>query len=148
MIDLPYMLQAALRSYSTDCSLKANCVANEKIYLLEPRVLLLDYQKVIERYTFNRSDTYITYIIGHYNPSVRIIDLVSHTTYVVCVNFIHKWRDLQFKVDSERQIFWETFHSNFIYSQSFCQKSAERGNCRRNTFRISFGLALKPRLFV
>ena len=29
------------------------------------------------------------YIIDHYNPSVRIIDLVSHTTYVVCVNFIH-----------------------------------------------------------
>ena len=26
-----------------------------------------------------------TYIIGHYNPSVRIIDLVSRTTYVVCV---------------------------------------------------------------
>ena len=46
-----------------------------------------------------------TYIIVHYNPSVRIIDLVSHTTYVVFVNFIHKWRDLQFKVDSERQIF-------------------------------------------
>ena len=46
-----------------------------------------------------------TYIIGHYNPSVRIIDLVSHTTYVVCDNFIHKWRGLQFKVDSERQIF-------------------------------------------
>ena len=49
------------------------------------------------------------YIIGHYNPSVRIIDLVSYTTYVVCVNFLHKWRDLQFKVDSERQIFWELF---------------------------------------
>ena len=50
--------------------------------------------------------TYIhTYIIDHYNPSVRIIDLVSHTNYVVCVNFIYKWRDLQFKVDSERQIF-------------------------------------------
>ena len=30
---------------------------------------------------------YNTYIIGHDNPSVRIIDLVSHTTYVVCVNF-------------------------------------------------------------
>ena len=27
-----------------------------------------------------------TYIIGHYNPSVRTIDLVSHTIYVVCVN--------------------------------------------------------------
>ena len=46
-----------------------------------------------------------TCIIGHYNPSVRIIDLVSHTTYVVCVNFKHKSRDLQYKVDSERQIF-------------------------------------------
>ena len=34
-----------------------------------------------------------TYIIGHYNPSVRIIDLLSHNTYVVCVNFIHKWRN-------------------------------------------------------
>ena len=32
--------------------------------------------------------------------SVRIIDLVSHTTYVLCVNFIHKWHYLQFKVDS------------------------------------------------
>ena len=63
--------------------------------------------------------TYITYIIGHYNPSLRIVDLVSNTIYVVCVNFIHKWRNLQFKVDSERQIFWETFHSNFIYSQEF-----------------------------
>ena len=69
----------------------------------------------------------VTHIIGHSNPSVRIIiDLVSYTTYAVCVNFIHKWRDLQFKVDSEWQIFWETFHGNFIYSQSFCQKSAER----------------------
>ena len=79
-----------------------------------------------------------TYIIGHYNPSVRIIDLVSHTTYIVCVNFIHKWWDLQFKVDFERQIFWETFHCNFIYSQSFCQKSAERKSPKKYFFRISF----------
>ena len=27
---------------------------------------------------------HITYIIGHYNNSVRIIDLVSHTTYAMC----------------------------------------------------------------
>ena len=26
-------------------------------------------------------------------------------TYVVSINFIHEWRDLQFKVDFERQIF-------------------------------------------
>ena len=75
-------------------------------------------------------------IIGHYNPSVRNIGL-SHTTYVVFVNLIHKWRDLKFKADSERQIFWETLPSNFIYSQSFCQKSAET-NRRRNTFCILF----------
>ena len=46
----------------------------------------------------------ITYIIGHYNPSVRIIDLVSHTTYVVCVIFILKRWGVQSKVDFERQI--------------------------------------------
>ena len=57
-------------------------------------------------------------IFGHYNPSVRIINLGSHTTYVVFVNFIHKWRDLKFKVDFERQIFWETFQGNlYILSE-------------------------------
>ena len=68
-----------------------------------------------------------TNIIGHYNPSIRIIGLVSHTTYVVCINFYtHKWRDIQYKADSEWQIFWETFHGNiFVCSQIFCQKSAE-----------------------
>ena len=49
---------------------------------------------------------------------VRIIDLVSHTTYVVCVDFIRKWQDLQFKVDSEWQIFWETFHGSFFNLRS------------------------------
>ena len=39
---------------------------------------------------------YNSYIIGHYKSSV--IDLVSHTIYVVCFNFIHKSRDLRFKV--------------------------------------------------
>ena len=72
-----------------------------------------------------------TCIIGHYNPSVRVINLVSHTTYVVCVNFIYKWRDLQFKVDSELQIFWETCNDNFIYTQSSCKKSAERKSIKK-----------------
>ena len=44
---------------------------------------------------------------------------------VVCVNFIHKRRDLRFKVDSKRHIFLKTFHGNFIYIRSFCQKSTE-----------------------
>ena len=45
--------------------------------------------------------------------------------------FIHKWRDLQFKVTSERQIFRETFHGSFnllsellpeIYLEEVAQK--------------------------
>ena len=57
-----------------------------------------------------------THIIDHYNPLVRIIDLFSNTTYVVCVNSIYKWRDLQFKVDSKRQIFWETFSWQVLFT--------------------------------
>ena len=97
------------------------------------------HMKAIQEYSrpIKSKISRLTYIIGYYNPSVRIIDLVSHTIYVVCVNFIHKWRDPQFKVDSDRQIFWETFHDNFIYSQSFA-RNLLRGNRRRNIFRISF----------
>ena len=80
-----------------------------------------------------------TYIIGHYNPSVRIIDLVSRTTYnIMCVNFIHKWWNLQFKVDSERQIFWETFRGNFLFTLRVFARNLLRGNRRRNTFYILF----------
>ena len=32
---------------------------------------------------------------------------------------MHEWRDLQFKVDLEQQIFWEAFHSNFILLSEF-----------------------------
>ena len=85
-----------------------------------------------------------TYIIGRYKPSVRIIDLVSPTAYVVCVKLMHK-----FKVDSERQIFWETFPGNFIYSQSICQKSAQRKSPKKyfSYFVLMSGLGLEPRLF-
>ena len=52
--------------------------------------------------------------------------LVSHTTHVVCFNFIREWRNLQFNVVSERQIFEKLYNSRFIYSQRFIvQKSAE-----------------------
>ena len=36
-------------------------------------------------------------------------NLVSHTTYVVCFNLIHTQRNIQFKVDSERQIVEDLF---------------------------------------
>ena len=70
------------------------------------------------RQTQNASYCLHPHIISHYNPSVRNIDLVSHTIYVVYVNFIHKRRDLQSKVDSERQIFF-SFHGNFNLLSEF-----------------------------
>ena len=44
--------------------------------------------------------------------------LVSHASYVVCVNFIHELRSLQFKVDSELQIF-EKFTWQFYLLSEF-----------------------------
>ena len=39
--------------------------------------------------------------------------LASHTIHVVCANFIRVWRDLQFNVDSEQQIFEKLFSWQF-----------------------------------
>ena len=76
------------------------------------------YQKLLIRMLF-------TYI---HNWSLQLFrqgyGLASHTIYVVCVNFIHKWRNLPLKVDSERQIFEKLFKAISFYSQS----------SRRNTF--------------
>ena len=77
-----------------------------------------------------------TYIIGHNNPSVRIIDLVSYTTYVVWVNFIHKWRNLQFKVRTTD--FLRNFSWQLLFTLRGLARNLLRGNRRRNTFRISF----------
>ena len=58
---------------------------------------MVSYDSEIQSYeTYDKAS-------GHYNPSFRIIDLISHTTYLVCVNLIHEERDLQFKVNSERE---------------------------------------------
>ena len=58
--------------------------------------------------------------MGHYKPSVRIIDLVSYTTYVVCINFIHKWRETySLKSTPNDRFFWETFDGNFIQHSEF-----------------------------
>ena len=76
-----------------------------------------------------KSEELHIYIISHYG-------LASHTTHIVCINCIGKWRDLQFNIDSERQIFNKLFHGSFIYSQSFCQKSAERKSSKIYIFFI------------
>ena len=42
-------------------------------------------------------------------PLSQVYDLTFHTTYVVCVNFINGWQELQFKDNSEKQIFEKLF---------------------------------------
>ena len=70
--------------------------------------------------------------------SEGVIDLTSHTTYVVCVYFIHEWRDLQFQIDSERQIFLRNFSWQFVFTLRVFARNLLRGHRRRNTFRILF----------
>ena len=84
-----------------------------------------------------------TYIIVLYNPSVMIIGLVSHTTYVVCINFLY--------ISGGIYSLKSTFHGNFIYFQSFCQKSNARKSTKKYFFCILImmsGLGLEPWLYV
>ena len=76
--------------------------------------------------------------------------LASHTTYVVCINFIHKWRDLQFKVDSVDRFFEKPFMA-ILFTLRVFTRSLLRGNRQRNIFCIFVfmtGLGLEPWLFV
>ena len=94
--------------------------------------------------------TYIhTYIIGHYNPSISIIDLVSHTTYVVCFSFIHGVIYSLQSTPNDR-FFEKLFMAVFIYSQSSCQKSVERKSSKKyfSYFVLMSGLGLEPWLYV
>ena len=75
--------------------------------------------------------TLYTYIIRHYNPSVS---LASHTTQVVCVNFISEWRDLEFRLRTTD--FWETYSWQVYLFSEFLAENLLRGNCRRNVLFI------------
>ena len=88
-----------------------------KVVIFAVANYLVQVVQYVKRFVvLNHFYTIHTYIIDHYNPSIRIIDLVFHTTYV---NFIHKWWDLQFKVDSEGQICLRNFSWQF-YLLSEC----------------------------
>ena len=65
-------------------------------------------------------------------PISQVYDLASHSTYVVCVNFIH-----EFKVDSERQIFEKLFMAILIILRVFASNLL-KGRCRRYIFIFSF----------
>ena len=77
--------------------------------------------------------------------------LASHTTHVVCINFIRERRDLQFNVDSERQIFLRNFFMAvlFLRSKSFCQKSAKRKSPKKyfSYFVLMSGLETRTLAF-
>ena len=56
-------------------------------------------------------------------------DLVSPATHIVCVNFERKWRNLQFNVESERQIFEKLFNGRFIlFTLRVFDRNVRRGN--------------------
>ena len=80
---------------------------------------------------YNMYTILFIYVIGHYNHSIKI------TTYVVCFNFIHEWRDLQYKVDFERQIF-EKLYMAILFTLRAFARNLLRGSRGRNIFIFSF----------
>ena len=89
-----------------------------------------------------------TYIIDHYNPSVRIIDLVSHTTYVVFANFIYKRRSCRLTPNyrffeklsksTPNDGFFEKLFMAILLTLRVFGRNLLRGICQRNTFHILF----------
>ena len=66
-------------------------------------------------------------------PFSQDSDLASHTIYVVCVNFIHEWRDLQLKVDPELQIFEKLFMA-ILFTLRVFARNMPRSRLRRNIY--------------
>ena len=65
--------------------------------------------------------------------------LVSHTAHVVCVNFMHEWRDIQFNVDSESRFLRNFFMADLLLTLRFFARNLLRENRPRNIFvHISF----------
>ena len=103
-------------------------------------VMVYDNQFEAERCKGRYKDVLIPY-----SESILLHYLVFYST-----NNIHEWRDLQFKVDSERQIFEKLFIAIFFYSKNFYQKALSR---RRNIFSYCIMLEMsvlgfKPWLYV
>ena len=77
-----------------------------------------------------------------------ILDIAIVSKSQAAIRAFGYYLDVQFKISSERQIFWETFHGNFIYSQSFHQKSAGRKSPKKSYFVLMSGLGHEPWLYV
>ena len=66
-------------------------------------------------------------------PFSQDYGLSSLTTYVLCSNFIHEGRDLQFKVDPERQIFDKLFMA-ILFTLRVYARNLLRGSRQGNIF--------------
>ena len=101
----------------------------------------------ITRYSQNA--VFLTYIIGYYNPSIRIIDLVS--SYVVWVNFLYiSGGTYSFKSTPNDRFFEKLSMVILFHSQSFWKKSAEMKSPKKyfSYFVLMAGLGLELWLFV
>ena len=85
------------------------------------------------------------YTICHYKPSVKIMDLVCHITYIACVNFLHKWQNIPFQVVSKWQIFEELFIATLYSLRIFAKICWEEVAEEINFFFSYFRFDLKPR---
>ena len=86
-------------------------------------VHIADDLQFILNYSFQYSPcSHTQHVIGYLLQGLS--QDYDHITYVVGVNLLHEWRDLQFTVDSEQKIFDKILTTVFIYSQSVCRKSS------------------------
>ena len=75
-----------------------------------------------------------TYIIRHYSPSVRITAQLL-TAIMLCALILYVGGGTCSLTTTPNDWFWFwLFHVSFIYSQSFCQKSAERKSSKKYIF--------------
>ena len=101
------------------------------LFLLITKIYIMSAKKVV----FFPCNAYI------YNWPLQFFSqdygLASHSTRVVCLNFIHELQNLQLNVDSEHlgnflgNFFRKLFHGRFMDSQSFWPKSAERKSSKK-----------------
>ena len=95
------------------------------------------------RINFTNLTNKLNYQWRHYNQWWHYIitlqsGLYHYTTYVENVHFIHEWWDLQLKVDSKREIFWETFHGNLMFKHRVFAINLPRRSQRQNIFFFIF----------
>ena len=79
-----------------------------------------------------------SYVIGRYNPSVRIIDLVSRTTYIVCVSIYTCVAESTILKSTPNDKFMRNFSWQFLFALKDFARNLLRGNHRRNSFCFLF----------